>query len=414
MRLFNIGNILGGLKNRFGINYGRYFNPTTSYNEVDELHKLTTIFSSPALLKVIMLQCDLFSLGKWQVEENGKVKDKDPVLKLLKNPNYFQSGKQLLWDFCFWNMLGNAVLYMRKNTTDRSNKIYCLHPSKIEFPNNFETDFGDKIVLTDKVYNDIQNTIIQYRYNDGSSFPMKLKELIFISDISNGLGNWYKGNSRIDALYKIISNSEAAIDAKNINARYLAKFIITGKIDETRTDVPMMGQGEKQEIEDRIDSNRKKVHAVKTPVDIKRFIDSSGILKDLTGSYLAEYYIIGKMFGIPKDVLEAHEKGSTYENQEKGRGSHVSYTLEPKGDDLGERVGEKIGFVNKSLSLSWLHLPFMQVFEKERAEVGHKRSKTLNELLKAGATRESAAIEVGFNNIEFVDNEPPEGTTEEE
>ena len=118
MRLFNIGNILGGLKNRFGINYGRYFNPTASYSEVDELHKLTTIFSSPALLKVIMLQCDLFSLGKWQVEENGKVKDKDPVLKLLKNPNYFQSGKQLLWDFCFWNMLGNAVLYMRKNTTD--------------------------------------------------------------------------------------------------------------------------------------------------------------------------------------------------------------------------------------------------------------------------------------------------------
>ena len=92
----------------------------------------------------------------------------------------------------------------------------------------------------------------------------------------------------------------------------------------------------------------------------------------------------------------------------------ASYFLNKVGQFEKERVGEKIGFVNKSLSLSWLHLPFMQVFEKERAEVDHKRSKTLNELLKAGATRESAAIEVGFNNIEFVDNEPPEGTTEEE
>lgn len=388
---------------------GRLLSPTPLYNQYNEQEKLALILSSPSILKVILLQCDLFSLAKVEIKEGDKVLGNDPLLGLLQNPNPHQSQKQYLWDFMFWNMLGNAVGYTKNaDPTDSKNKLYWLHPSKINFPNDFEHKNGDKLILSDASVEQLQKTKIEYRYQDGNKFDMILKDMFFVSDISNGLGNWFKGNSRIDALYKIIANSEAAIDSVNINARFLAKYIVTGKIDEKNINMPMMKEGEKSDIEKRLEG-KKKVHAVKTPIDIKRFIDRSAVLKDLSESDLASYYSCGKMFGIPKDVLEANEKGSTFENQEKARGAHVSYTLSPKGEDLCLKLAKRFSYDKKNISLTWGHLPFMQAAQKEEAEVNAINADTFATLVSNGVTPESAAIASGFNDLKY----KPNGTGEE-
>ena len=69
----------------------------------------------------------------------------------------------------------------------------------------------------------------------------------------------------------------------------------------------------------------------------------------------------------------------------------------------------KYNLVNKTISFDWSHLPFMQVFEKDRAEVNAKNATTLSTLISTGVTPESAAVtlnmEVEFNPER---NEPQE------
>ena len=101
--------------------------------------------------------------------------------------------------------------------------------------------------------------------------------------------------------------------------------------------------------------------------------------------------MIGKMYGIPKDVLEANlGKGGTFENQEKARGSHVAYTLEPKSEDLANGL-ETYFDLDVELKFSWTHLQFMQVFEKEKADVKKITAETFKAYGDSGVTPERAA-----------------------
>lgn len=393
-----------GFKNRFNNMFNTLFNAKPSYNDYSgESAKIDAVLSNPALLKVFALQCDLFSLAKVSVVHNDKPLPEDPFLQLIENPNPFQSQRQFLWDFMFWNMIGNAVLYIKSGDVERENNMmYFLDTSRLIFPNKLQEKVKN-LVLSKKGFSDLQEEQVEYKNENGKSNFFKLKELLFITDLTNSTGNWFKGNSRLDALHKIITNSEAGIDSKNINARYLGKYIINGKIDESNVNLPMMKPEEKKEIEDRIDG-KKKVFAVKTPIDVKRFIERSDVLESLDKSYLADYYKIGKMFGIPRDVLEAYES-STYENQEKARGSHVSYTLSPKGADLGDSIAKRINYntQKKKIVLDWSHLPFMQVFKKDEAIVNVSNARSFDILVKAGAKRESAAKLLGLT-LEFEKN----------
>lgn len=72
------------------------------------------------------------------------------------------------------------------------------------------------------------------------------------------------------------------------------------------------------------------------------------------------------MYGIPREVLDANTKGSTYENQEKSTGKHVEYSLKPAGTALTDVLEKRFSF--QDLRMEWKHLSFNQVFEKDKAE----------------------------------------------
>lgn len=378
-----------------------------------DVDKIRVIFSNPALLKVFCLQCDLFSLAKVYVyTKDDKELPDDPAVARLSNPNPLQSGSQFLWDYMFWKMVGNAYLYMESNIVERDNApMYWLENHKIEWPLSIENE-KDKLILSERKMKEIMGTVITYRYDDGTVFKFPLSKIATINDLSNGVGNWFKGFSRIDALYKVVSNSEISLDSKNINVRYTGKFLVAGQQDpKDVTKIPMSAD-EKKDIEDKINGDtwndrtngEKQVHAVKSMVDIKRFVDDLRVL-ELDKSFLADYYLIGSMYGIPRDVLEAYAS-STYENQEKARAGHVSYTLEPAGEALGTTLAKKWGYVDgRKICLSWDHLPFTQVFEKERASIQQTKASVLSSLLKSGINIDEINI---FLDTEFSEPTPPE------
>lgn len=326
-------------------------------------------------------------MGKVYVYQNGKERESDPAIERMMQPNPMQQGtSQFLWDYMFWLMLGNSYLHFSSKVVDRDNApMYWLEPYKMEWPLSLERK-KDKMVFSQKAWNELLEEEVTYRYDDGTTKKIKLKDIAWFTDLSNGTGNWFKGSSRIDALTKIISNNEATLDADNINIRYSGKFIVAGQQDRTDVTKTPMGDTEKRDVEEKIDGMDKKVHAMKSMIDIKRFVDDRRAL-DLDKAYLGQYFLIGNMFGIPRDVLEAYQS-STFENQEKARASHVSYTLEPKSEMLCSGLDKIWGYntrlQTKRIIISWDHLPFVQVFEKDRVSVKDTQVRVFLSMYKSG------------------------------
>jgi hypothetical protein len=360
--------------------YGAAFGDYSS-----DIKKFETVFQNPAVLKVFALQCDLFSLGKiYAYKDDVEVKD-NPGVERLSNPNPMQSRSQFLWDYMFWNMLGTANCYVDSDIpTNADNKLYFLDLRKIEYPPDMVA-LMDKIILSKQAAESLMKRTITYRYADGSSIQIPLNRITTITDLTNGTGNWIKGKSRIDALYKVIANSDETLNSSNINIRMAGKYMVAGKQDPGDVTKLPMGEAEKDDIEKKM-NGRKQVHAVKSMIDIKRFVEDMRAL-ELGKQYLDAYFIIGNMYGIPRDVLEAYTS-STYENQEKARASHVSYTLQPKGNDLLEALSKRWGYDKEGISLviDWEHLPFMQVFASERAKTNNQQVQSLTGLLKLGVS----------------------------
>lgn len=382
---------------------------TAEYNDYsNDIQKLNVIFSNPALLKVIALQCDLFSLGQVYVYKDGKVVENDPFLSMIKKPNMFQNQSQFLWDVMFWNMVGNTYNYCESKNISDDNNLYVLENNKIEF-NPEMVAMKDKIILSKASKKKIEDMSIKYRYADGTGDTFKWGNIIHMPDLTNGSGNWFKGASRIDSLYKIISNSEASMDALNINIRYSGKFLVAGQADPENVFQTPMSEPEKNDIETKV-NGKKSVHAVKSMIDIKRFVENIASLK-LDETNLNQYFLIGTAFGIPKDVLEVFNSG-TYENQEKARGAFVSYCLQPKGNLFFESHANFFGYSDfgKSIVIDWEHLPFMQVFAKERAETEKVKSETLLNLMKAGVPIEDINSELD-TNYTTLDYESAQRTT---
>ncbi len=382
----------------FGLNT---LHASTQFNTYQkDVEKLAAVLSNPAALKVFSLQCDLFSLGEVYVKDmNDKVLENDPFITLIHNPNPFQCKSQFLWDFMFMTMLGNDYCYSDSAIVEKpGNKLYHLINHKIEWPQSMERN-KDKLIFSDDAVNEFKKQTIVYRYEDGTVFAFPLDRLIITHDLTNGLGNFYKSPSRLDALYKVISNSEHALDAKNINVRYSGKFLV-GSNNALNT--VGLSETEKQDITDKMESD-KKVFPLKTLVQIRRFVENMANLQ-LDECYIKDYYIIGGMYNIPRDVLEGY-LSSTYENQEKARMSHVSYTLSPKGNEFFNSFEKHFRYreAGKNICIDWDHLPMMQVFQKDKSEIEKNKIESLTSLLSLGVPLKEANKYLG---LDFTIKEP--------
>ena len=352
-------------------------------------HKVDVVLNNPATLMVISLNCDLFSMGKINSYKNEEIDKLNVLYEYRKKPNEFQTWKQFLWDYMFWNQLGEAFLYTPSNTLN--NPMYWLNPSRLEFSKAI------KKKLSYMPINNISigNEKVKYTFENGETRDIPLKEITPFFDLSNGIsGNWYQGNSKIDALYQVIMNSERGLTAKYGNLDFSDKFVING--DYSTKDLGSFNtqsDAEKQDIERKVTGN-KKVHSVKVPIKIERFTNNLAQLK-LDESFLNDYFIIGKMFNIPRDVLESKlQGGATFENQEKSLSRHIEQGLKPKGEDLTDAFETLFEF--EDLRISWNHLNFNQVIEKEREEkktVQLNNLKLENEIVPMNATELKTRID---------------------
>lgn len=326
--------------------------------------KLMSVLRSPAALLVFSLQSDMFSLGKI----NSKTTD-EYLKSLRRTPNYKSGWTQFYWDYMFWTMMGTAYLYKSGGRLlNDANTIEWLNPSKLMWDPSLVRKMMD-FIFTKSTYKQVTSNSVRYTQSDGRVKWIPLDEITPIHDLSSNMNdNFYVGISRVDALYKVICNSEVTLDAININIRFSGKWMVSGKQDPSNVTELPMGSDEKEDIENKINAG-KNVQANKSAIDIKRFTDNMANLK-LDDRFWADVYTIAKMYNIPKDVIEAYMsggKGATYENQEKAMVRHIEHTLKPKGDELCDALENNLDI--EEIEMTWDHLASYQVFEAEKQGV---------------------------------------------
>jgi len=227
-------------------------------------------------------------------------------------------------------------------------------------------------IFTKATYKEITGENCRYLIGNGKMKYIPLKDITPIHDLSSNMNdNWYVGISRVDSLYRVICNSEEALDSKYSNLDMSKKWLVAGKQDPNNVNELPMSEQEKKSIEESINGG-KRVHANKSMIDIKRFVENIAQLK-LDDSFWADVYTIGKMYGIPRDIIEAYVsqggKGSTYENQEKSLIRHIEHSLKPKGDELCEQLKNTFANVPDDITMSWSHLAAYNTFEVDKQNV---------------------------------------------
>lgn len=326
--------------------------------------KLRMILRSPAAMTIFTLQADMFSLGKVNSEKTPEY-----LKSLRKTPNYKSGWTQFYWDYMFWQMMGTAYLWKSGGRIlNDSNTLQWLNPAYLMWDPSIVTKMMD-FIFTKATYKEITSQKVRYTQSNGKVVYIPLDEITPIHDLSSNMNdNYYVGISRVDALYKIICNSEEYLDANNIGIRFSGKWIVSGKQDPMNVQQLPLGDDEKRSIEDQIDSG-KNVQANKSAIDIKRFNEELK-KQGFDDGFAAQLYLIGKMFNIPRDIIESYSsnsRGATYENQEKAMVRHIEHTLKPKGEELCDALETILEI--EPIEMTWNHLASYNVFEVEKQNV---------------------------------------------
>lgn len=378
--------------------YTVWSSDTALGKEIPDREKIKVVAKNPALLKVVSLDCDIFSLGKVNQYNDGQLIEKDFLYSQKKKPNFKQNWTQFFWDYKFYlDIFGVAHLYNPNNSKvlNDNSSLQWLDPSRIEWSVGL-LDKLKSFVFSSATWKDLMKSTVKYRLDNGDEKVIRLDEIQTFYDLTNvGDCNPMKGISRIDALYKVIKNSELAMDAKAINLEFSQKFLVAGQADPENVNELPMGETEKLDIERKLRTS-KKVHAVKSMIDINRFVEDIKKL-NLDECFYNDYFMFGSMFNIPRDILETNLRSSTYENQEKAMARLIEYCQSPKGVMLTDWIESQFSY--EDIRMSWEHLMFNQVFEKERAE---KVGLQLDNIIKAkdaGFISESDAKKLTQNLI---------------
>ena len=412
---FSVPNIV---KRIFQTGSEYFFETWSQGTNYDKAKRLKAVLQNPAALFIILMLPDLASMAKFKLYKEGaerkgeEIKD-HKILDLLKNPNPMQTQKQFIWDYMFWRLLGSANLLSDSKVLKggAKNILYWLSPDNIVWSKWFR-DNAQTLFLSDTAIRELENQKVEY-VTANQKLPFRYKQLKQFADISNGIKNWFEPPSRLDALYKIIKNSDNLLDSKNITSHLAGKFIVSGKHAATDTSTLPMGAGEKEDIERKVMS-KKAVYGMKSMVDIKRFLDDLGGIEKLDKAWMNDAFAIGKIYGIPKDVIESFEQGATYENQEKARALMISYCIQAAMDDGCDGLLEFFGVEGYVLRATYDHLPFVQTFEKTKAETDDKKASAFKKLVEGGADQQQAADHLNLPITTFTEPKNLGGSTTDE
>lgn len=372
----------------------------------------------PILTPALLFTSKIFSQAKFFIEnENtGKIIKDHKYLKLLNDPNYYQTTIDFLESLHFMMIAqGYSVIYKKSLPgVAWSNSLYLLNPDLIEWP----TQYRSKITSRKSIEN--SNLKIKYDRN-GENLDINIKDLLFLYDCPNALNktNMFKVKSRIDGLKQTLENTTDGLVAKNIIIRTNGKELISGKSGNGA--IPL-SPDEKLRLENIYQTNyglsKKRRRAIITRSDVTH--KSLHIaLRDLglDESTKVDGNLIYTALHIPKDILSLEAKKTTYNNFKESMVSFIQNEMQSTGDYVAGVFTRDLKKTNPNLKVvcSYDHLPVMQYILLEKYKIALTRVQALKAAREAGLPDEEALMLVGMDrNIKLNELTVKTGTNESE
>jgi len=318
---------------------------------------------NPVLNTIISLRAKMYSqMAITHIDSNGKEIKNSEVLKLLKQPNYFQSQEDFLFQqMWFLSCAGNNYVYQIKPlSTQLPKSLYNLIPSEIDFN---DVNKIDKFVFKKDDNKAIQDRKIKYTL-DNTQYEIKLSELIPLYDLANGLkcNSWFSAPSRVQSIEKVLQNIEQNLTSKHKNLQFSAKYIGTNKSTGMEAQIQ---PGDRKAIENVL--NSKDVLTTNAAIEYKHLVS------DMKRLYLDEQFADDAnkcllAFELNKGVLNYFAKDSTFENQNQGIINWIQNSIQGSADNTMNSLSSSFGLLEKGerLIASFDHLPIMQTLINEK------------------------------------------------
>lgn len=342
-------------------------------------NKVETLLDNPVTFTCTDLLADLFCQFKPQI--NGEDNDNHWLVKLLNDPNPYQSKQDLLKEFIFFKQAEGWVFqYPRKLTGFEYDGIYNLNPTKVSYDKNFPTR-----MLFGKEAKEIKKK--QFKYEEPhQKRKFDLKDIIPFFDIANGLTDDFllKSPSRLKTVQKEIRNINAAKDAKYKAIQKVGRFIVSGARKGPNMTAPMDPK-DKQRIENSFGKyglNNAKGDIIATNSEVSVH-DLSIALKNLglDESVMNDAMFIINVFRTPLECFVLSTSGSTFENQKTAIVNYAQTYVQKHVDDYCNSLNSYFGLSGKETLTGTLdHLSIMQYIEEMKADRALKISSAIRNL----------------------------------
>jgi hypothetical protein len=320
--------------------------------------------NNPILLAIISLRCKLYSQMKiTHLDKSGNPIENSDVLKLLRQPNYFQSQEDFLFQqMWFLSAVGTNLTYKVKALNSAS-ALYNLLPSEIDLN---KTHKVKSFIYTKGELKAYGERKLKYTL-DGQTFDISLKDLIPTYDLANGLScdSLMRSPSRLAGISKTIENIEENLLSKNVNLKMSQKYLMASQ-----------GDGHEAQIQDSDRNDILSKVSKKSLLITNANIKAQHLVSDMKKLFLDEQFSNDALtclnaFDMSKDVLNYFSDGaSTYENKDKAMLNYIQNSIQPDANNTMNSFASSFGLIdnNESLKASFDHLPVMQLVTKAKIE----------------------------------------------
>lgn len=372
---------------------------TTLFNGDDFINNqnyLKTSLENPVLNAIVSLRAKMYSqMQISHIDADGKEVKNSDVLKLLKQPNYFQSQEDFLFQqMWFLSVSGNNFVYQIKPLSNELPKaIYNLIPSEIDFN---KVNKVDKFIFTKEQTKAFSDRKIKYTL-DGKVYEIKVSEIIPLYDLANALttDSWLVAPSRVKAIEKVLQNIDVNLRSKRNNLQMSAKHVginkSTGMEAQVRPD-------DKKEIERVL--NSKDIITTNASVEYKHLVsDMKKLFLDEQFADDANKCLLA--FEMNKNVLNYFAKDSTFENQNQGVINWIQNSVQGSADNTMNSLSSSFGLLDKNerLVATFDHLPIMQTLINDKIKSFTEFQNALKVSLENGTIDNATAKKMSDNFI---------------
>jgi len=368
--------------------------------------------NNPVTYACIEIRAKLLSQVEFYMKnDNGDMSQDNDIIKLLKNPNTFQSKEDFLKQYEWFKSTYGWVYQKPYGAVGlKASSLFNLNPAFIDF----EDTFVSPIAWTES---DVKEFNAQkFEYDDPNSKPKDIEfgDILPFYDTGNGIDTTeYQNNplispSRMSAILKSIHNINEALDAENVMIGTNGREIFSGGSERgfnLGAALPME-KDDKDSIESNLINDYGMTALKRRSIATNQKVDWQSLhikLKDLGlhESISNNANLVRETFEVPNELYKAFQTGSTYENQKESLISFVQSTIQPIADDLAHTYNQYFGLENEKIVASFEHLPVMQHTEDKKAEKVLKISTAFQRLIAGGLSTDEATNFLELQGVKF-------------